>query len=204
MTRRYPASLGLGAFLVLAATLFFWVSAFSVPYIKSLSYLHSDGNGVKYGNFGWCKTDNSLCFKHDGYAWHPEFIGGKHTTGALIFVALTAAFGTLAWLSILHSIYNLSSGFLSAFLTGLTALCATISFFIVVVVFGVAHHRFKHEGLSPHYGGAFPLVIVGWLVYLIALPLIIIGWIRERHYRREIVATEGVTTTEITHKRRWF
>ncbi|WWD09379.1 hypothetical protein V865_007502 [Kwoniella europaea PYCC6329] len=39
--KRSPLKLGLAAFAVLIATLFFWLSAFSVPFIDSIHYVHT-------------------------------------------------------------------------------------------------------------------------------------------------------------------
>jgi cell division protein FtsX len=78
----------------------------------------------------------------------------------------------------------------------ISALLSSISFLLVVICWGVAHHRFSDNGLDPKYGSAFALVIVGWLLYLLAIPFVVIGWLRERHYRREV---EAAST-----RRRWF
>ncbi|GFZ43129.1 hypothetical protein JCM24511_00848 [Saitozyma sp. JCM 24511] len=190
---RAPASLSVAAFFVLLATLFFWLSAFSVPFIKSISYLHTS-DGMKFGNFGWC--DGPICYRHVGYAWYPEVLDKTHLTGSLILVAITAGFGSLAFLSLVHSIVDLASGFCSFTLTLISALLSSISFLLVVICWGVAHHRFSDNGLDPKYGSAFALVIVGWVLYLLAIPFVVIGWFRERHYRREV---EAAST-----RRRWF
>jgi hypothetical protein len=148
-------------------------------------------------------------------------------TGSLILVAITAGFGSLAFLSLVHSIVALASGFCSFTLTVsvtqahdcqettrgfqiwycsvgrcpltsqlISALLASISFLLVMICWGVAHHRFSDNGLDPKYGSAFALVIVGWVLYLLAIPFVVIGWFRERHYRREV---EAAST-----RRRWF
>lgn len=44
-------------------------------------------------------------------------MGGTRLTGSLILVAFTAAFGSLAFFSLLHSVKSLRSGALSFFLT---------------------------------------------------------------------------------------
>ncbi|WVQ85534.1 hypothetical protein IAT38_007700 [Cryptococcus sp. DSM 104549] len=190
-TRRSPVALTLAAVVVFIATLFFWLSAFSVPFIKRIYYLHTRENDVKFGNFGWCAgpvytgTLGRVCYQHVGYTWRPWFPGHDHTTGALLLVALTAAFGTFAFFALLHSIRDLRSGACSFFLTFFTLLLSTISFLLVLVVFGVAHHRLNKDTLDAHYGAAFVLVIIGWLLYLAAMPLVVIGWFRERSYRRQ-------------------
>lgn len=51
------------------------------------------------------------------YNWRPQIPSGNGPTGAHILVALTAAFGTLAFFSLLHSASNLRSGAASFFLT---------------------------------------------------------------------------------------
>lgn len=51
------------------------------------------------------------------YAFKPWIPGSTHTTGALVLVALTAAFGTLAFFNLLHSIRDLRSGLGSFLLT---------------------------------------------------------------------------------------
>jgi hypothetical protein len=50
------------------------------------------------------------------YNWRPQIPSGNGPTGAHILVALTAAFGTLAFFSLLHSASNLKSGAVSFFL----------------------------------------------------------------------------------------
>jgi hypothetical protein len=50
------------------------------------------------------------------YNWRPQIPSGNGPTGAHILVALTAAFGTLAFFSLLHSASNLKSGAISFFL----------------------------------------------------------------------------------------
>ncbi|ODN84157.1 hypothetical protein L202_00161 [Cryptococcus amylolentus CBS 6039] len=187
--RRSPLTLSLAAVAMFIATLFFWLSAFSVPFIKGIHYIHTRENDVKFGNFGWCAGPpdtgypGTVCYQHVGYDWSPWFPGNKHTTGALMLVALTAAFGTLAFFSLMHSVMDLRSGMCSFFLTNLTTFLATLSFLLVVIIFGTAHHRFKRDNLDPHYGAAFVLVIIGWLILLVTPPLVTIGWFRERRYR---------------------
>ncbi|WRT64119.1 uncharacterized protein IL334_001048 [Kwoniella shivajii] len=189
--RRSPLTLTLAAIAVFIATLFFWLSAFSVPFIKSIHYIHTRENDVKFGNFGWCAgplfsgIGGVACHQHVGYNFGSWIPGGKSATGALILVALTAAFGTFAFFSLLHSITNLASGAASFGLTIFTNLLAFISFLLVVIIFGTAHHRFNDDTLDAHYGAAFVLVILGWLLYLVAIPLVFLGWFRERHYRNQ-------------------
>jgi hypothetical protein len=79
-------------------------------------------------------------------------------------------------------------------------LLATLSFLLVVICFGVAHHRFEDDTLQPKYGAAFILVIIGWLLFLAAIPFVVIGWFRERHYRHQM----PITTTTTTTRRKWF
>ncbi|KAK8865899.1 hypothetical protein IAR55_001047 [Kwoniella newhampshirensis] len=197
-TRQSPLSLTLAATAVFIATLFFWLSAFSTPFIKHIHYIHTRENDVRWGNFGWC-ADGPLtgiggreCYRHVGYEFG-RWIPHEHAVGALILVALTAGFGTFAFFSLLHSASDLRSGACSFFLTLFTTLLATISFLLVVIVFGLAHHRFNQDTLRPHYGAAFVLVIIGWLLYLAAIPLVVIGWFTERRYRNTTTTTHTTT-----------
>lgn len=48
------------------ASLFFWLAAFSVPYIKSIYYVRTRENDVKYGNFGWCALSDTVCYRNVG------------------------------------------------------------------------------------------------------------------------------------------
>jgi hypothetical protein len=64
-------------------------------------------------------------------------------------------------------------------------LLATLSFFLVVICWGIAHHRFEDDTLRPKYGAAFILVIIGWLMFLVAAPMVAFGWFRLRHYRND-------------------
>jgi uncharacterized membrane protein len=75
-----------------------------------------------------------------------------------------------------------------------TTFLATISLLLVLICWGVAHHRFSDNNLEPQYGAAFVLVIIGWILYLLAIPFVVVGWFRERHYR----------TTTTTTRRRWY
>jgi len=153
---------------------------------------------MRYGTFGWTNTVTGDHYKHVGYEWKPEIIDDRHLTGSLILVALTAGFGSVLFLNLLHSALDLRSGLSAFFLTLFTALLSTISFLLVVICWGVAHHRFHKEGLHPKYGAAFPLVIVGWALYLAAIPLVFIGWVRERHYRRAGAQTGDTPMTMTT------
>ncbi|WVO17876.1 hypothetical protein L204_105574 [Cryptococcus depauperatus] len=189
-TRQSSMSLGCGAVAMFIGTLFYWLSAFSTPFINGIYYVHTRENDVKFGNFGWCAGRNVLtgypfevCYQHVGYLFKPWIPGNQHTTGALLLVALTAAFGTLAFFSLLHSALDLKSGACSFFLTMLTTLLATISFLAVIIIFGVAHHRFKDDHLDPHYGAGLVLVIIGWLCFMLTPPLVLVGWFKERRYR---------------------
>ncbi|WWC58605.1 uncharacterized protein I303_101148 [Kwoniella dejecticola CBS 10117] len=204
---RSPLLLGLAALLVLIATLFFWLSAFSVPYIKSIHYIHTRENDVKFGNFGWCAGAplNGLfsglsCHRHVGYDFRPWIPGGKSATGALILVAFTAGFGSLAFFALLHSATNIASGAASFGLTLFTTLLATISFFLVVIIYGTAHRRFNNDTLDAHYGAAFVLVILGWLIYLAAIPLIFLGWFKNRrqHTTKATIRGDSHQTTNVT------
>ncbi|WWC99657.1 hypothetical protein V866_006561 [Kwoniella sp. B9012] len=206
--RRSPLILGLAAFAVLIATLFFWLSAFSVPFIDSIHYVHTRENDVRFGNFGWCAgaplnglVAGKACHQHVGYNFRPWIPGGKSATGALILVALTAGFGSLAFLSLLHSVINIASGAVSFGLTLFTTLLATISFFLVTIVFGTAHRRFNNDNLDAHYGAAFVLVILGWLIYLLlAIPLVFLGWFKQRRQHTTTAHIRGDTnhTTNVT------
>jgi hypothetical protein len=84
-----------------------------------------------------------------------------------------------------------------------TNLLAFISFLIVVITWSTAKRRFNNDLLAfdAHYGPAFVLVIVGWLLYLMAIPLVILGWFRNRGYRNDapVVHTTETTTT----RRKW-
>ncbi|KAL7423820.1 hypothetical protein Q5752_001404 [Cryptotrichosporon argae] len=181
----FPSTaMAITCFLVLVATIFFWLSAFSTPYIHSIWYIHlRNDDDVKFGTFGWCSAFG--CLPHRvGYAWHPEILDNTHLTGSLILVAITAGVGSLAFLSLVHSMYDLVSGAGSFFLVLLTNLLAFVSTLLVLVCWGVAHHRFNKAGLEPRYGAAFVLVILGWLLYLLAIPFALIGWLairRDRH-----------------------
>ncbi|EIW72609.1 hypothetical protein M231_05164 [Tremella mesenterica] len=201
--RAAPASLSAAAFLMFVATLFYWLVAFSVPFIKHIHFVHTRENDVKYGTFGWCALANRVCYRHVGYAWHPEIIDNTHLTGSLILIALTAAFGTFAFFSLLHSLTDLRSGVCSFFLTLFTSFLAFLSFLLALICFGVAHHRFNRASLDAHYGAALPLLILGWLMYMACIPLVFIGWLREHHYRRRNLEASTVPATPTT-RRRWF
>jgi hypothetical protein len=84
-----------------------------------------------------------------------------------------------------------------------TNLLAFISFMIVAITWATAKRRFNNDNLDfdAHYGPAFALVIVGWLLFLFAIPLVIIGWFKNRGYRNDAPVT---TTTTTTTRRRWF
>lgn len=61
-----------------------------------------------------------------------------------------------------------------------TNLLAFISFLIVVITWATAKRRFNNDDgpntfFDAHYGPAFSLVIVGWLLYLLAIPLVFVG-----------------------------
>ncbi|WWC86228.1 uncharacterized protein L201_001101 [Kwoniella dendrophila CBS 6074] len=205
---RAPLLLGLAAFSILIATVFFWLSAFSTPFIKSIHYIHTRENDVRYGNFGWCAGAplNGLilgrkCHQHVGYDFKPWLPGGKSATGALIFVALTAAFGSLSFFSLLHSATNIASGAASFGLTLFTTLLATISFFLVTIIFGTGHRRFNHDNLDAHYGAAFVLVILGWLILLlVTVPLVFLGWFKNRRQRttKATIRADTNHTTNVT------
>ena len=71
----------------------------------------------KFGTFGWCALGDTVCYHHLGYSWHPEIIDNDHLTGSLFLIPFTAAIGSLAFFSLLHSIRDLRSGACSFFLT---------------------------------------------------------------------------------------
>ncbi|WWD09380.1 hypothetical protein V865_007503 [Kwoniella europaea PYCC6329] len=86
-------------------------------------------------------------------------------------------------------------------LTLFTTLLATISFFLVTIIFGTAHHRFNNDNLDAHYGAAFVLVILGWLIYLfVAIPLVFLGWFKQRRQHTTTAHIRGDTnhTTNVT------
>jgi hypothetical protein len=134
------------------ASLFFWLSAFSTPFIKSIYYLEARGLNMRVSPpchplhpLAWkagrrgnanissvtlggvmpkTKTVINLSGRYFSsflnrcrevglmgrYNWRPEIPSGNGPTGAHILVALTAAFGTLAFFALLHSASNLKSG----------------------------------------------------------------------------------------------
>jgi hypothetical protein len=160
----------------------------------------------------------------DSYNWRPQIPSGNGSTGAHILVALSAAFGSIAFFTLLHSATNLNSGGASFFLVVsffiaprpariqadfqlFTNLLAFISFLIVVITWATAKRRFNNDDgpntfFDAHYGPAFALVIVGWLLYLAAIPLVFVGWFRNRGYRNDAPVTTTTTTT--TRRKRWF
>ena len=85
-----------------------------------------------------------------------------------------------------------------------TNLLAFISFLIVVITWATAKRRFNNDLLdfNAHYGPAFGLVIVGWLLYLMAIPLVILGWFRNRGYRNDAPVVHTTETTTTT-RRKW-
>lgn len=86
-----------------------------------------------------------------------------------------------------------------------TNLLAFISFLIVVITWATARRRFNNDDadFDAHYGPAFPLVIVGWLLFLVAIPLVIVGCFRNRGYRNDAPVTHTTTTTT-TRRRKFF
>jgi len=121
-------------------------------------------------------------------------------TGSLILTAIAAGIASLAFLSLLHSMRDLRSGFMSALLTNLAAFIAVISFILALVAFVTAHHRYSNHNLfsnglaqNPHYGSAMWLHLVGTLLLLAACPFVFLGWLREGHDRR--ARTTTTTTT---------
>ncbi|WVR05869.1 hypothetical protein IAU60_002895 [Kwoniella sp. DSM 27419] len=187
--RRPTMTLGLGTFGVLLATLFFWLSALGVPFAKGIYYVHTRENDVKYGNFGWCAGPSSsgiakttVCYQHVGYAFSPWIPGGVSATGALMFVALTAAFGTLALGALAYTLATLRAGIVALALTAFTTFLATMSFLLVTILFGTAHRRFNADTLNAHYGAGFVLVILGWLILLASTALVLLGWRGARRY----------------------
>ena len=68
-----------------------------------------------------------------------------------------------------------------------------------LAAFVTAHRRLGRDGIERHYGPAFAMVIVAWLMYLAAVPFVIIGWFAIRRARRD-----GVVETKTTTKRRFW
>ncbi|OCF39513.1 hypothetical protein I317_06672 [Kwoniella heveanensis CBS 569] len=187
--RRPTLCLALGTLGVLIATLFFWLSAFSVPFIKGIHYIHTRENDVKFGNFGWCAGpkytfDRSVqCLQQVGYDFRPWVPGGEGPTGALIFVALTAGFGSLAFLALLASLARAGLGIFGFALTAFTTFLSVISWFLVLIIWGTAHRRSNHDNLDAHYGAAFVLVIIGTFIFIASCALVALGWLRGRRYQ---------------------
>jgi small-conductance mechanosensitive channel len=80
-----------------------------------------------------------------------------------------------------------------------TSFLGTISLILVLAAFATAHRRLGRDGIERHYGPAFAMVIVAWLMYLAAVPFVIIGWFAIRRARRD-----GVVETKTTTKRRFW
>lgn len=76
---------------------------------------------------------------------------------------------------------------------------STISLIIVLAAFATAHRRLGRDGISRHYGPAFTMVIIAWLMYLAAIPFVIFGWFAIRRARKD-----GVVETKTTTKKKRF
>ena len=83
-----------------------------------------------------------------------------------------------------------------------TSFLSSITLILVLAAFVTAHRRLGRDGIERHYGPAFAMVIVAWLMYLAAVPFVIIGWFAIRRARKEGVPETTTTTTE--RKRRFW
>jgi len=165
----FAFALSAGACVLLA------LITFSVPFVSSFYFLHSDvAGGVKYGVWGWCLDNGLECSgpKTIGYHWDPQIIPWLTDTLALFPVA--AGITALSVLSMIPTFCSYRDRYYPPPMFAFFSVFAFISSFFGTVfmfaLFTIALHRFHDDGIGASLG-PLPWMAVGATVALAIVAL---------------------------------
>ncbi|KAF5327305.1 hypothetical protein D9619_004486 [Psilocybe cf. subviscida] len=146
------------AFYILLASLTAFIlllcTTFSTPLGSTFYFLRtSQASGVKFGMWGWCLDDGTVCSASSfGYTWQPEI--SVPITKALVFYPISVVFSFFTIVAILPVLFSRSAqgDRVFLFLSWMTFALSSIAFFFMIGVYGVAKSRFEKRGFSANYG----------------------------------------------------
>ncbi|KXN84770.1 hypothetical protein AN958_12197 [Leucoagaricus sp. SymC.cos] len=148
------------------------LTTFSLPFIPRLYFLwSSQDGGVRFGIWGWCREQRSMCSEKlgMGYTWEPEIAIPITKALALYPVAAISAFMTLiAFIPILR---DRSPRTLRVFVIFVwtSFVLAGVVFVFMIAMWSVADERFKAAGWKVHWG---PLP---WMSFIAMMLLLIVS-----------------------------
>ncbi|KAJ3564006.1 hypothetical protein NP233_g8577 [Leucocoprinus birnbaumii] len=152
------------------AFLLLMLTTFSLPLIPGLYFLWtSQAGGVRFGIWGWCMDEGSVCSDRLGlgYTWEPEVSIPITKALALYPVAAIASLMTLfAFIPILR-LKTLRNLRVLQVLAWSTFAVAGIVFVFMIAMWSVADERFKAAGWKVHWG---PLP---WMSFIATMLLLI-------------------------------
>ncbi|RSH85754.1 hypothetical protein EHS25_003895 [Saitozyma podzolica] len=155
----------IGLVLSLASFVFLILTAFSTPYIRSITYLDTP-SGVSFGSFGYCEAAESttpVCHRSVGYEYGSEII--VWLTRTLILFAFAAMFMLLAFFALVLSLLKVGKFMWNPIYFRTTALLGTtlaiLSEIFALNLFVTARMRYNAQGLRPTYGAALWLGLAG-------------------------------------------
>lgn len=156
--------------MTFAAFVLLTLTTFSLPFLPRLYFLwSSQGGGVRFGIWGWCLEQGSVCSDRlgMGYTWEPEVAIPITKALALYPVVAISSFITLiAFIPILKVKTQRTLRVLQVLSWSSFALAATV-FVFMIAMWSVADERFKAAGWKVHWG---PLP---WMSFIATLMLLI-------------------------------
>ncbi|GFZ52155.1 hypothetical protein JCM24511_09928 [Saitozyma sp. JCM 24511] len=160
----------IGLVLSLASFVFLILTAFSTPYIRSITYLDVPSgvsSGVSFGSFGYCEATAaasvSSCHRSVGYEYGSEIV--VWLTRTLILFAFAAMFMLLAFLALVLSLLKVGKFMWNPIYVRTAALLGTtlaiLSEIFALNLFVTARMRYDAQGIRPTYGAALWLGLIG-------------------------------------------
>ncbi|TFK54338.1 pali-domain-containing protein [Heliocybe sulcata] len=184
-----------GLFFCFAAMVLLIFVSVSAPKWEAIRFLSVSGAGhtTHFGVFGYTGTAT-----HVGYYFNPSIIGTAvpnsmndriyhNLTETLILHPIAAGLAGIAFLfGLCGAGYHRAGTVFMSLLAALAMLTTLVAWVLDMVLFGIAHHRFREAGVDVHWGNAL------WLT-LGALVSLFIGFILAAcgvfgHYRRRPAA----------------
>ncbi|KZT23072.1 hypothetical protein NEOLEDRAFT_1136930 [Neolentinus lepideus HHB14362 ss-1] len=155
-----------GAFVLLILV------TFSVPFVSSFYFLHSSiSGGVKFGIWGWCLDDDTLCIAPIklGFDWEPQIV--HPLTYLLVFYPISAIFTFFAMLSLIPLLCSrairLHSFPAYSLLMVASSFTAVLAFICMIALSVIAMNRFRQTGYSASLGPAVWMSLVATVILIV-------------------------------------
>ncbi|VDC03584.1 unnamed protein product [Peniophora sp. CBMAI 1063] len=148
-----------GLFFTFAAMVLLVFASVSSPTWDTIYYLRA--NGVHYGTFGFTGSQSMIGYDFQGVNSSRLSESIIHNlTDTLILVPIAAGLSGLAFLfGVCGAGYHRAGTVFMALFSALAMLTTVVAWVLAMVLFSIAKHEYRKEGLSADYGNALWLVL---------------------------------------------